>query len=625
MRIVAHMLALPAVLLRTYGWRGLLRRVRHESRARLGAFRRDSASRISTDAHTRAVAYGPASSDPVTVPAVQRERSLRRAQLVLEGRYEAFGHEWRRLPREDRAWRIHAASGYEFPMVPWWRVALLPRGADVKDVWEPARFAWVYDLLRADALEPDPRYARAFHEILAHWAAANPPFIGPHWACGQEVGIRALALLHAEERFAPPADVEGADSRVVTVLGWSAERIADAIGYGLSQRNNHGISESAALVHLGLRLRSQHRDADRWLRRGVRLLEEQISDQFSADGWYAQHSFTYLRVATEQALLAHRALRAAGMSLTAASLSRLSRSFDLLVLMIDAATGVVPNHGANDGARVLPYSSAAYRDFRPLLTLAAIVLERALPQDIPIDEEVVRWLGAAAPRRAPPRVDGVHAGSSGWAVARVRDTVVFLRAGTYTHRPSHLDALHVDVRFGACEVVVDAGTFSYNAPPPWRNALASALVHNGPVLDAAEPAQRGPRFLWYSWPSARIVETAFDSTGARMIAEVGARVRREIAVTASGVRVVDSVLDGRVSSLQVTWLLHPDLQAQGLLQAAAAESIAAREGDVSGWFSPTYGLRLPSTAMRVRVARGTGALSCVTTIQAPAQLPQAAI
>jgi hypothetical protein len=605
------MLAIPAILLRTYGWHGIARRARHEMRARSGAFRQRPAGHVNADPGVPVIAYGPASSDLREVPVAQRERAMQRAQLVVDGYYEAFGHEWRRFPVEERAWRTHAVSGYEFPMVPWWHVALLPPQADVKDVWEPARFAWVYDLLRADALARDPRYARTFDEILAGWIAANPPFVGPHWACGQETGIRALALLHAETRFP--------NERIAAVLGWSAERIADAIGYGLSQRNNHGISESAALVHLGLRLRAVHPDAPRWLARGLQLLEEQICDQFAADGWYAQHSFTYMRVALEQALLARRALQRAGQDLSASCLARLNRSYDLLVLLVDAETGVVPNHGANDGGRVLPYSTAPYRDFRPLLTLAATVLERAVPADIPIDDEVVRWLGLPVPRRDPARADGVHTGSSGWAVARVRDAVVFLRAGTYSHRPSHLDALHVDVRFGAREVVIDPGTFSYNAPPPWRNALASAVVHNGPVLDALEPAQRGPRFLWYSWPSARVVQTLVDADTVRLIAEVPARVRREITVAAGQVRVVDSVLDEQVSSLQVTWLLHPEVQGEGLVESAGAESIAAQEGDVTGWFSPTYGSRLPSRVLRVRVARGAERLTSTTTIHAPSR------
>lgn len=619
MRAVRQLLALPAILLRTYGLRGVVRRARHEVRARFNAFQRRPSSRTYADSGARAVAYGPANVDSRNVPPARRERALRRAQLVLEGCYEAFGHEWRRFPGEGRAWHAHGASGYEFPMAPWWQVALLPPQADVKDVWEPARFAWVYDLLRADVLAPDARYGRAFHEILARWIAANPPFVGPHWACGQETGIRALALLHAETRFIPPADMKDANGRIARVLGWSAERIADAIGYGLSQRNNHGISESAALVHLGLRLRADHPDAQRWLASGMRLLEEQILDQFAADGWYAQHSFTYMRVALEQALLARRALQAAGSDLSAACLSRLNSSYDLLVLLIDAETGVVPNHGANDGGRVLPYSTAPYRDFRPLLTLVATVLERALPADIPADDEVVRWLGATQPRRDPARPDGVRTGSSGWAVARVRDAFVFLRAGTYSHRPSHLDTLHADVRFGACEVVVDPGTFSYNAPPPWRNALASAVVHNGPVLDASEPARRGPRFLWYSWPSARVVQTQFDTSSARLVAEMPRRVTREIVVESREVSVIDSVLDGRVSSLQVTWLLHPDVQSEDAVQATGAEGIAAHETDVTGWFSPTYGMRLPSKALRVRVARNAGPLACVTRIQANAQ------
>src|SRR5690606_12750686 len=95
---------------------------------------------------------------------------------------------------------------------------------------------------------------------------ACPPFGGVQWACGQETAIRAIALLWAEGAFigAPSTSLERL--RVLrTVLAWSGERIADAIGYALSQRNNHGISEAAGLIAIGARLRGADARADRWI------------------------------------------------------------------------------------------------------------------------------------------------------------------------------------------------------------------------------------------------------------------------------------------------------------------------------------------------------------------------
>lgn len=594
-----------------------MRRGRHEVRCRLGLFRSSPQCGLAGTHYAGPGIYCP-SADFAALPEAAIARILARARRVVGGQYEAYGHEWRALPRTEVEWRTHPVTGYEFAVREWWKLDHMPSGADIKDVWEPGRFGWIYDLVRAFTVTRDAIYADAFHRLLASWEEANPPFRGVQWACGQETAIRGLAILHGMDSLPVPTDGGGAATdRMLRLLAWSGERIADAIGYALSQRNNHGIAEAAGLLHIGLRLRGMHPHAQHWIRAGRRFLETQIVDQFSKDGWYAQHSFTYMRVALEQAVLAQYVMQKHGMSLSHMALERLRQSFRLLASLIDARTGYVPNHGANDGGRAALWSSAPYRDFRPIATQAALILGLPLPADVGADVEVVCWLGGVAPATAPVRHDGVVRGDSGWAVARVGQTVVFLRAGRYRHRPSHMDVLHLDVVFDHSEVIGDPGTFAYNAPAPWNNALSSAMVHNGPVLDSAEPGERGPRFLWYSWPVARLLEANQHDGAVRLVAEVPHRVRRVVEVTARELRVGDVVLDPLVQTLQVNWLLIPQLvpSVQVLVEDAEIERTAAVEGNVVGWFSPSYGLRVPATTVKVRRVRRGQALQLDTVIR----------
>lgn len=365
-----------SILIRTYGWRGIVRRGVHELRRNRDWFKSEPAVAGRLHIGRPVLTYRPMGNWQ-DLSQEQLMNIVARGRKVVDGHYEAYGSAWRQLPHTANQWHVHPSTRFGFPMVTWWKVPLMPAGSDIKDVWEPARFGWVYDLIRAYVATGDRKYTDTFHKYVASWCAANPPFLGPQWACGQEVAIRALAVLHGMDSLPAPPDDPAAIERLESILGWSGERIADAIGYGLSQRNNHGISESAGLVHLGLRLRGAHVDADRWLRHGMRILNEQICDQFSADGWYAQHSFTYMRVALEQALYAERALNAAGFHLSREALSRLDAAVGLLTWLIDAPTGEVPNHGANDGARVLPLSLSTYRDFRSVLTLVSTAVERS--------------------------------------------------------------------------------------------------------------------------------------------------------------------------------------------------------------------------------------------------------
>lgn len=583
-----------ATVFRTFGVRGLCLRAAHELRRRLGAFRRVPRFWVADP-------YG-GGPHPFAVDAdalrsaTDRQQAVARAERVTAGRYQAFRSRWRALPGDSTDWLRHPDTGrIAEGTLPWWRTRHLdPEFGDIKDLWEPGRFAWAYDLVRGWLVTRDDRYARAFHEHLARWLESSPPFHGPHWSCGQETAIRTAALLYAEANLveAPSSD-PATMTRLAELLAASGERIADAVGYAVSQRNNHGISEAMGLVTLGVRFRDRHPRAGHWLRKGLSLLEKLVREQFAPDGWYIQHSFNYHRLALDQLVVAERALRSVGLGLSRAAWERLAASTELLLAVIDRETGVVPNHGSNDGAFVHPVTLAGYRDFRPVLTAVCSTWGHPLPADVPVDEEVVAWLGPRPPQ-GPPLEDGVHSGVSGWAVARADGAHVFIRAGRYTSRPGHLDPLHLDVRLDGREVVVDPGTYAYNAPGPWRNGLATAWVHNGPIVDASPPGIRGPRFLWFAWPEAELTRCARTADGAVIVAEIPGRARRTVRVTAGRVRVRDQLLDAEASRLAVLWTLHPDAD-PAMLRLDAGERRRGRGGEaVHGWFSAHYGERVPT-------------------------------
>ena len=603
------MLAVGRTVWRTYGVRGFRRRAVHETRRTFGGFQGQPRWQVKGNDPVPTASIYRVRGSFDRLPSAIKVRIRERGDRVESGAYEAFGHEWRRFPSDSEEWSTARRGGFTFPSGPWWTVPHLPPEADIKEVWEPARFGWVYDLVRAHQLAENPRYAATFYQRLREWVEASPPFAGVQWSCGQETAIRAIAILHGEAGLRSNAANAAADRLLVTqVLAWSGERIESAIGYGLSQRNNHGISESAGLIHIGLRLRGVHPRAEHWMAEGRRLLDEQIQDQFLDDGWYSQHSFYYMRVALEQALSAQRALQVNGESLADTSIARLTAALDLIATVIDGATGEVPNFGANDGSRVVPLSSAPYRDFRPLLTLGSLVLRRQTPVDIQHDPEVVAWIGEEPPPSGPERRDGVFRGeSSGWVLVRHRGIVAFLRAGTLRHRPSHLDLLHLNLSINGRELIVDPGTYAYNAPPPWKNGLAVARVHNAPVLDDREPVSKGPRFFWKEWPSARLITAETEASGVRVVAEVPDRVRREVEICADEVLVTDTVLDSEVRSVEVTWLLHPDVTASNVIRADAARDLTASADATDAWFSPSYLSRFPARAVRVRAERSNGA------------------
>lgn len=614
MTLSATWLRAPATIARTYGTRGLVLRSIHEARTRTGRF-------LAAPCHTPHTSVSANTAFRVSPAALQRAvpraAALERAERVRRGSYEAFRWDWRPLPATPAAWLTQPDTGMlHAAATPWWRVAHLdPKAGDIKLLWEPARFGWVYDLVRGYVLTGDSAYVEAFVHYFDTWRAAAEPFSGVHWADGQEAAIRAVALLYAEAAFRTSPPYDGDVARAVeVVLGATGERIRDAIGCAISQRNNHGISESVGLIALGDRFEGHHPDAADWLATGRRLLFRLIEEQFAPDGWYIQHSLTYLRLSLDQCVVASRVLTSRG-GFPPAARERLVAAGRLLASVSDPATGEVPNHGPNDGAFVHPITTAPYRDFRAVLTAVGAVFGMPWPRSVRLDEEVLAWLGLDAPPADDAPLPAVQSGASGWATVRQGRVAVFLRAGKYVSRPGHLDALHLDVRIDGREVIVDPGTYSYNAAPPWDNGLVHARVHNTPVIDDVEPAVRGSRFLWYTWPRARLVECRSDGERVVIAAELQT-VRRTVVVEADRVMIHDHVRTRRKAHLSICWLLHPDAPTALVTTTVASRVGAAREGDTLGWFSPNYGLRIPSRYLAAEgwIAPGE---TVITTVTAP--------
>jgi hypothetical protein len=584
---------------RTFGAKGLLLRGVYELRRWRGAFR--AAPRYLPGVDSAAFDLFRVDGAKLR-EVVDHDGAIERGDRVKDGEYHAFRARWLPLPTTAIEWQQLAPQ-----QRPWWELPYsAPDGGDVKLAWEPARFGWVYDLVRAHLLTGHTSYSDSFARTFLGWLEANPPFMGVQWSCGQETSVRAIALLYAEANLTLEPSLGEALRRILAASG---ERIADAIGYAESQRNNHALSEAAALVMLGLRFRATHPEAAAWRTRGESTFVRVAADLFEPDGWYAQHSFTYLRVALEMAILVERGLRADGTSLPESLRRRIAAAIRLLLLLVDKH-GDVPNHGSVDGALPLPVSLTGYRDFRPTLFSACSLFDVPYPVDLAPCLDTLCWNRISVPVPCPARKDGVWSGPSGWAVVRSKGTHVFLRAGRYRTRPSHIDPLHLDVRINECPVIVDAGTYAYVKESVWPFALDGEEVHNGPLVDGVPLAVRGPRFLWWRWPEATISEVNTIGDTIMLRAKVPGVVQRTVQVRPSLVEVEDiSLLRDR--SLRVRWLLHPSVTADQLTFNVPVTIQSGKNAVPWGWYAVHYGERVPTVYIEGR---------CEPSMNSPARL-----
>ncbi len=423
--------------------------------------------------------------------------------------------------------------------------------------------------------------------------------------------------------------------RLALSIALHAARIPPTMVYARSQNNNHLVTEAAALYTAGAVL--DHRP---WRELGWRWLNHALQNQISPFGEYIQHSTNYHRLMLQAALWVDAIRRRRGDNWPPATRDALTRASHWLFSMLDPSTGRAPNLGANDGALILPLSSAEFNDFRPTVQAAARAFLRT---GLPAGEwdETSIWLGLPA---TPHTAD-----SAAYAAdhLRSRKSWAYFRATSFKSRLSHMDQLHVDLWWRGLNIAPDAGTYLYNADPPWDNPLVSARVHNTVTVDGHDQMTRGGRFLTLDWHPAytRPLLGAAPPVIGRVLGSysgyrnLGVRHERLLSVTDGGRwEVIDDLICTRSSPhrfrlhwllLDGEWKISQSADGVGLrlrtpagwirlnvrcvnFSQPAFEATLIRAGRLlhgqaepqpyDGWFSPTYGQKVPALSLAVEAS-----------------------
>lgn len=447
--------------------------------------------------------------------------------------------------------------------LPWHQIPDFdPNIGDIKAVWEASRFDWLIAMATRAAAGEDTELARLNH-WLAHWSTSNPPYLGANWKCGQEASIRVMhlaltALLLGGEDH--PCD------GLRNLIRLHLRRIAPTIGYAIGQANNHGTSEAAALFIGGSWLNDAEGKA--WAATGRSWLEERSQSLIMPDGTFSQYSTVYHRVMLDTYSLAEVWRRRRQLpEFSAALRGRLSAATGWLAALTDLTTGDVPNLGANDGARLLPLTNTPFRDFRPALQLAAAVFchARAVAELGPWDQPGL-WLGVARASAVLPAPVSCSLDEGGLHILRRGSALAVLRYPRFQFRPSHADALHLDLWLRGKNLLRDSGTFSY--ADPTGADLSGTAAHNTVAFDGRDQMPRLGRFLFGHWLRAREIEPVQDSGPSVTAAagyrdHVGAIHHRKIILREDGLTCIDR-LAGRFDSATLRWRLAPgDWQLDG--------------------------------------------------------------
>jgi hypothetical protein len=560
---------------------------------------------------------------------------LAEADEIVAGKYRQFGAEPVALmlapPGPLAHWTAYESG----------EIDLKAQVEDIKLVWEPARFGWAFVLGRAYHASGEEKYAQAFWQYFETFNQANLPYLGPNWTSAQEVGLRLMAWVWAGQIFSGSAHSSPARREALAAaVATHAARIPATLPYARSQNNNHLLTEAAALLSAALAL-PEHPHAVRWLKIGRKWLAWCFTNQIDEAGEYVQHSTNYQRLMLQIALWVQAISgRGAGGEYGQRNLSLAAR---WLVTRLDPLSGQAPNLGANDGALIFPLAGGGFSDYRPVAQAAARAFLTGagnLPRGA--WDEMSLWFGL-------PRVDDKllqrrEAGGQLYA----KTSWGSLRVIQFTSRPSHADLLHCELWWRGLNIAQDAGTYRYNAAPPWDNRLSSTLVHNTLSVNGEEQMTRAGRFLYLDWARASYELSSGNTDGpnrhisafTNAYARFGVRHNRSLTVFKDERWLVEDELlysgrqgpDKSAPVYRLHWLL-PDwewkieyfdartflrirsphgwvnlaistdqpVKRVGLLRAGELVHGQGLVSPVFGWVSPTYNVKKPALSLEVEV------------------------
>ena len=612
-------------VLRHQGLRWALFRARYVIKNRLGWFERHTPAGAWSEKPDGVLLEVDMIQDLSRLGEFQSDRSVKQAEQVLAGVQTWFSHhdqntgfppDWFHTPWSD-------ADDFRSKGDHWSRINECS-SADVKAVWEVARFGMVCPLIRAYSATLDSRYAESFWMACEDWRKMNPPQVGIHWKCGQEVALRLIAWCIGFVAFR--RDEQSTSARramLAEMIETSAVRIDANLDYALSQKNNHGISEAAGLFTAGAVLGKEH-----WLAQGEAVLERLAEELIYEDGSFSQHSINYHRLTLQLYLWVIQLANAVGRPLGDRITARTRKAGIWLRTMLVDEAGRVPNLGCNDGAHLFDLADGDYLDYRPTVQAVGLVIDGERWLEPGPWDEFAAWLGVDLQDVSTPSVVSesntrsascpaafTEFSDGGYCVWRTGQLFALLRSPQrFRHRPAQCDLLHFDLWWCGINLLRDGGSYSYNCPEPWMDYFRSSTAHNTIRFDDRDPMPKITRFLYGDWPSGEVDVQAGDRVSASYRDYRGARHLREVRRTPAGFEVKDSV-DGRFERGVLRWRLAPELtwtrSDNGCASSAFSISVTSLgSADLTfrvaeGWESLHYMQRSPIQVLEVSFSSAT--------------------
>ncbi len=371
------------------------------------------------------------------------------------------------------------------------------RGWEIKMVWELSRFQYVIPLALAFYKTGDEKYLRKWQELILDWIKKNPVYFGPNWINAMEVAIRACNWIFSWEIIIARNKKQKTRNKlgkefIEKFLGSLVEHgkfIYRNLEYA-PIRSNHYLSDIVGLVYLGIMF-PEFKESKKWLKKGLRALEEEMKFQVYNDGVDYELSIAYHRYVTELFLWAGRLCKE---NPSACSGFNLSLEFwEKLEKMMEFSkhyakpNGLAPQIGDADDGRL----HIVWEDFYNWEKRNHFALFELYERVFKSNEALRQAQG----------INSKSFSKSGFYIMRDKDFYLITgrnkccygKGGSHVHN----DILSFELSMLGNDFIIDPGTYVYTSDFKARNKFRKTRAHNTVMIDNEEqnPISEDPFYI----------------------------------------------------------------------------------------------------------------------------------
>ena len=528
-----------------------------------------------------------------------------------------------------------------FPYKEWDLFRDRPKDADVKFPWELARCQHFLTLAQAWRVTGEARFAMEVVDEIRDFHEKNPPGVGVNWTCTMDVGIRAANWAIALDLVNNCEDLpEEYLFDAYCHLFDHGHFIRANLENTYETTSNHYLSNVVGLHFIGAFFQDLPAGKE-WIDFSARSVQKEIDVQVLPDGADFESSVPYHRLVIELFLSSYRLADHLGQPFSAHFSKRLGDMLDYLVGVL-LPNGEMPVFGDADDGRLMiatDYCDWNRKDARHLFGPASLALGNEtlcrLAPDWSAWEAV--WWGFNIDNFTPagelpgsnvklyPQAGAAMSRTANGRYLMVTNSIVGT-VGFGNHK--HNEQLSFELHDEFVPLVVDPGSWVYTSDFEGRNLHRSTAYHNTIMIDGVEQNEFNPEWLFRMFEKANPEHLKFEQSGDVVVYEglhrgYETQLEQQVLHTrrfehdrATGALAILDKLSG-TGTHALLWSFHFHPSVSPRLDAAQRtvflqsndktwaltwddEAMAASLDDT--WFSPSYGEREATRALRLKLS-----------------------